>query len=294
MGALLKTASAQSLKNLLMLYPNPCLQDTWANEGSKRQDKKEIASRVAEKQDIKAIAKFGYEFLSCCRQHIYTFSHDGDISKLPEITLPNASKEHEEKEHGFFSMLYVIELKYEVTLRDPPEEETLTFLWPARLDFTKDHLLFRFVTLEKDIGSYVDGRPYSVFGKSTSEDKILQTVLEAVKGKLNLEAVDLNKGVKKLWEDGVIDSPRANFRKTNSRSSEAMNANLFIKQDSPEIYETLKGTPLLHTQFDIVNWQDLSVSKFSTEPLKGYIAFPRYSENLGDTDHVVREILRHN
>ena len=191
-------------------------------------------------------------------------------------------------------MLYVIRFEYSIVLRNPLQEAQVTFLWPLQLDFTKDHLTVRFVTLEKNIGSYVDGRSYYVDRKSTEEKAVLQALREATAPNLNLEVLDLHRGVKKLWSEGSIDSSRARYKKAYSTSSEAMDEDLLIKEHDPNLYAILMESPLYNTLFRVINLGDSSVSVFSVAPAKGYVAFSRYTNNRGDTDHVVREIIRHN
>jgi hypothetical protein len=46
----------------------------------------------------------------------------------------------------------------------------LDFLWPIRLDLTDNHVIVRFVVLEKNLSSYFD-RPYLVSGRSAAKYK---------------------------------------------------------------------------------------------------------------------------
>jgi len=147
------------------------------------------------------------------------------------------------------------------------------------------------VILEKNISTYFEGRSYYVSGKSIEEKNIIEAVGNAIEG---LEPTDLHKGVKKLWEDGVIDSPRAKFKKTLSTASEAMDEDRLIKEHNPELYEIVIESPLFNTLFYVIPDRGLEVSAFSVDPSKGLIGFPRYSDDIGDTDQLVAAILDHN
>jgi hypothetical protein len=179
-------------------------------------------------------------------------------------------------------------------LKEPLEEAKLTFLWPVRLDFTPQHLIVRFVILEKDIGSYVQGRRYYVDRRSTEEKAVLKAIEEALADDLELRPLDLHTGIKALWDKGLIDSSQARFKKAFSTAFEAMDEQLRIKEHAPDLYALIMESLLFNTIFEIVGKADLSVSTFTVDPSKGYIAFPRYSEQKGDTDYVVEEILRNN
>jgi hypothetical protein len=289
--SILKEASVQNLIRLLDLYPAASLRDQWPDiKGSKL----ETCVLITAQRDIDTITQFLDEYLGCCRQHIYVYSHNGNLRQLPEINLPDAEKELEDRGSQFIRQLHVIKFDYTVVLKEPLEEAKLTFLWPVRLDFTPQHLIVRFVILEKDIGSYVQGRRYYVDRRSTEEKAVLKAIEEALADDLELRPLDLHTGIKALWDKGLIDSSQARFKKAFSTAFEAMDEQLRIKEHAPDLYALIMESLLFNTIFEIVGKADLSVSTFTVDPSKGYIAFPRYSEQKGDTDYVVEEILRNN
>jgi len=288
----LDEASVRSLKRLLELYPVSTIRTQWPEATG---TKEELCLEIAGKRDnIDIIPTFADEYLGCCKQHIYIYSHNGKLSELPAIDLPDAEKVFEMREAEQVRMLYVIKFEYSLVLRDPLQEIKLDFLWPVRLDFTAEHLIVRFVILAKDIGSYVEGRRYYIDRRSTEEKAVLKGIEESVEGNLELDLLDLHKGIKALWDAGLIDSSQARFKKEFSTAFEAMDEKLRIKEHAPDLYALVMESLLLHTIFDIIGRNDLSVSTFTVDPSKGYIAFPRYSETKGDTDYVVGEVLKNN
>lgn len=284
--------SAQNIKRLLELFPVTSLRSQWPDVTG---TKEEICFEIAEKYGWGEAVKFVNEYLSCCKQHVYIYAHSGQIGELSAIELPDteivadSGVQNEERRQ-----LYIINFEYKVVLRDPLEEKSLNFLWPLRLDFTAKHLIARFVILEKNISSYVEGRPYYLDRKSAEEEALLEQVKRQTMGQLDLNVVDLHKGVKKLWELGLIDSSRARFKKAFSTAFEAMDEDRMIKEDAPELYALLLNSLLFNTTFQVVGKEDCSVSAFSVDPAKGSITFHRYADNVGDTDYVVREILKYN
>lgn len=284
----LEEATEQDLKRLLELFPVAVLKSKWPSISG---TKEEICFAVAGQRDFKEIKDFLVTNFSCCRQHVYVFSHSIPLISLSSINIPDGVNIFESKQDKSLSLAYITKLTFSVVLKDPLEEATLEFLWPVRLDFTERHLIVRFVILEKNIGSYFDGRQYYMDRRSTEEKVILQNLEETIVG---IQSTDLHKGVKKLWEEGFMDSPKARFKKPISTAYESMDEELGIKEHNPEVYEVLSDSILLNTLFVIPSTQNLSISTFSMEPSKGCINFPRYSEKVGDTDYVVNEILRHN
>jgi len=122
------------------------------------------------------------------------------------------------------------------------------------------------------------------------EDTVLLELLKPG----TLAATDLHKGVKKLWDDGFMDSPKAKYKKAISIASEAMDEEKGIKEYNPDLYEILQEAPLFNTLFQIPENKGCTVSVFSVDPSKGILRFPRYSEKKGDTDFVIAEILGNN
>jgi hypothetical protein len=278
--AALDTASDQDVKRLLELFPSVNLRKAWPGiKGSKE----ELCFAVAQ-QLRNEVIDFVDETFSCCKQHVYVLDQKPDepVGAPAEVAGAQAAKVVPNS-HS----LYVVRVKHRVVLRDPLEETSIDFLWPVRVEASAQHLVIRFVTLEKNLGSYFD-RPYYVGDRDVDEKDIVPPMTNG------LVPADLHKGVKKLWGDGFMDSHRTSFKKPTSRASEAMDEERGIRENNPELYALLQDTPLYNTIFTVPPEKDSTVSVFSVDPTRGYIAFPRYSDTVGDTDFVIREILKNN
>jgi hypothetical protein len=274
---ILQEATILEVKRLLELFPISKLRAAWPEaEGAKD----EIATAVSEGREHDQILDFINCNFSACKQHIYVYSSD-----KPQIPVGILAGERVFHERGGHS-LYLVKVQYRVVVRDPLENVDIDFLWPVRIETTTDSVIVRFVTLEKNLASYV-GVPHLVAGRSVDEDDIL-----AAFGKL--ERADLHKGIKALWENGFMDCSRAKYKKPKSLAWEAMDKQQGIRENNPDLYAVLKKSVLHETVFQIAKDQNNSVSMFSADPSVGYLGFPRYSETVGDTDIVVREILRRN
>jgi hypothetical protein len=277
----LEAASVQDLKRLLDLFPNANLREKWPKP---KGTKEEICFAVAEERNYRDLAAFVDETFSCCKQHVYIFTRGPDTMAFPEAVPEGAKILEAGEDHA----LYIARVKYGVVLKDPLEETSIDFLWPIRIELRPQHLVLRFVSLEKNVGSYFDRQCY-VDNRNVDEKSIVQALEEV----LAMKRTDIHKGIKKLWEDGFMDSPRAKFKKAISMASEAMDEERGIREYNRELYETMQGSVLLNTVFYIPE-EKSSVSAFMVDCSTGYLAFPRYSEKKGDTDSVIGEILRHN
>jgi hypothetical protein len=285
--SLLSRASVEDRKRLLELFPVANLREVFE---SKKTKKEEICYAEAVKTgaaQVKRIAEFVDNHLGCCKQHVYVFSHDGS-TKLPADVADGEKVLDVDGE----SALYLSRAKYVVVLRDPLEEDTLEFLWPIGVELkrvrhstAKDYMIVRFVVLEKNVSSYFD-RPAYVAGKSITEE----TVLAGVAG--GLPTADLNKGIKKLWADGYIESIRSRFKKKYSLSSETMDEERGIKEHYPDLYAIMQQSPLYTTLFE-VNDDANTIDHFSADPSRGIIGFSSYSDK-GDTDAIIGKIISNN
>ena len=276
--------STQNVKRLLELFPIGVLREVWNLKGSKE----EVCQAVAEEHAADAIINFVDTHLSCCKQHVHVFARGENAARLPATV----QGRHPVKA-GAFSALFILHAEYTVVLKDPYEDATLDFLWPVRVETTADHVVARFVVLEKNLGSYFE-RPYLLNSRSADEKDVVAELATA----LGMAPADLHAGVKKLWVENYMDSSRARYKRPKSMAFEAMDEERGIKEHDPELYERLLDSVLFASTF-VINHEherakDLTVSVVSVDPSTGYIAFPRYADRVGDTERVIREILTNN
>ena len=280
-------AAPQTLSRLLALYPVSSLKEKWP----KYKKKDEIINWAPQNVGLKEIKDFLDEYLSCCKQHVYAYSHQSDVGNLPRFRMPGSEKVLEIEDGKARRLLYVAEVEYHVVFTEPLMEDTITFLWPIRLDFAPNQLVVRFVTLEKDLRTYFGNKASATVGRSVTESMVLSHLGEAL---ANLQPLDINKGIKHLWDGDRIEGLRARYKKARSTSTEAMDAGSGIKQTYPDLYKILIKAPLFDCVFGVPKQEESSISGFSCNPTGGYLSFPTYSEKKGDTDKLVSEIFRHN
>jgi hypothetical protein len=134
----LKAASTLDLTRLLGLFPKARLKERWPEVKGTKID---LAQTLAQQRHRDELMGFVHDNLSCCRQHVYVFSHSEPLKRLPEKDLSSADRVLKvEDQHA----LYLIKVRLDVILRDPLEEDTLEFLWPFRTDIVRGYLVYRF------------------------------------------------------------------------------------------------------------------------------------------------------
>lgn len=287
--SLLNNATTEEIQRLLDMFPSSSLKQNWPDMGK---TKLEMCQNLASQRNMPTIQTFIADHILCCRQHVYICSHAVALASVPEISLPDSSliwKKYTAQEK---EQVYIMRIKYDFILTNPTQNESLSFLWPFRLTWTENSIIIRFVTLEPNVGSHFDQRDVLRPTKSIDELGIIRKINEEMEG--NLSVVDLHRGIKKLWDRDFMDALRVQYKKAHSTVTEAMDAKRGIKRAYPDLYNQLKRLTLINVWFSIPEQEDFSVTAFSARPLEGHLTFPRFSEVASHTDHVVREIIRHN
>jgi hypothetical protein len=283
---LLAEASPLTLNRLLGLYPISSLKEKWPKHGNKEDTLTWIVRNI----DLREIIAFLDGHFSCCKQHINLFTHQNDVKNLPNFRLPSAEKVADITEGDNRRLLYIAEVEYHVVFTEPLREDKITFLWPICLEFSKGLLAVRFVKMEKHASAYFE-EPSKTLSRSLSEVMVLRhlhTVLSSLK------ILDINKGIKHLWDNDKFDGVIAKFAKSASIQTESMHPGKGFKQNYPDLYRTLHSAPLGPGAFRVSKSAELSFASFSSDPTGGTISFSTYSEIQGDTDRFVAEIIKSN
>ena len=159
--------------------------------------KEDVCFSVAEREKPEDLTTFIAGNLSCCKQHVYIFDYD----EAPALTdtLPGGERVYSDRART----LYVVRTRFTLVLRNPLEEMPIDFLWPVEISLADRHMVVRFVSLEKNFSAYL-GRASYIANRSVEES----TILSALWNDLHLNSTDIHKGIKTLWENGFMDSPR--------------------------------------------------------------------------------------
>lgn len=287
--AVLSTATAEDLINLLELFPVSKIKEHWPKIKGRKED---IAKAVVGSQAPPSVVEFVDRYFSCCKQHVYVFTHDAEIKKLPAAGTPLGERVREQLGKNEGSALYLYWAEFSALLTDPYEEIRLKFLWPFRFEFTKSAAVVKSIVLEKNFSAQFGDRKYVAGQKVTDEEVLIASMLKGVE--CPLSKTDLHKGIKKLWKDYVIDCVRVSYKDPYATESTLMDEECGIREKKPALYEALLKAPLLNTKFKIKSKEFSKGSVFFAKPSEGQLSFPRYTEEEGDSDNVVREILKHN
>lgn len=278
---ILKDSSAELRRRLLELFPAANLRAFFNRKGLKEGLAAAVA-KITGPADLDQLALFVDATMRFCKQHVHIFGHDGDFV-LPE-DFSGAERVVSAADHA----LYITKRHYEVVKLDPPQNGSIDFLWPIRLDLTPKYLLVRFVVLEKDLTAYFD-RQIMVRSKTPLEESMTGSLLSSG----NVYAADLNKGIKALWAKDLIDATKLRFDMPDSADSKTMNGAKELKKTNPGVYADVRVRPLRMCTF-VGHGSHTVVGNFSVNPTEGFIGFTRYSKDGSSGDELIRQILSSN
>jgi hypothetical protein len=273
---ILQDASKDERRRLLELFPVAVLRKGFEIVGTKDNIAADVADDVGPDQ-IQKIILFVEKNLGCCKQHVYVFPDEPvpeDVFNVERVSVTDAQG------------LFLAKERYSVFVPDPLRMEQISFLWPIKVERIAGYLVVRFIVLEKNV-SALFGEAAKVTGKLLTEEGILDSW-----GLTENLRVDLNKGIKQLWQDDWMDCFRGQYKKAFSTSLEKMDGNRSIKKEYSAIYKDMMVSPI-HTSGFRISDDALKLDVFSVNPTEGTIGFPTYSQP-GDSDAIIRKILESN
>jgi hypothetical protein len=283
--ARLEHATVEQLRRLLEFFPAPKLKSEWP--GLKGQKKDDACEIIAGTGDHARIGTFLRANFAHCRQHVLLLSRQNKESD-PLAALPPSDALGEP--HGGISF-HLASVPYSVYLLDPVEEVQVNVLWPIKIEQQDEITLIRTFVLERDPTNY-SGRPLLKAVRHFDEKKLASDLVQ-----LGLPGLDVNKGVKAMWDSKAVDAPRVRYKESGSTNTVDMDDGMGLRDTKPEAYEEIVKKPLLNTNFrpqpdpeDPEKTQKI----FQANPTFGRLGFTSYSDDPGDTDAVIKAILQNN
>ena len=186
-------------------------------------------------------------------------------------------------------------INYKVTLFDPLAEDDLKFLQPLVIKIKNRILTIHFTKLEKTVSSYYpDNRAASRRSQSNHEAETLNKIISFFNTNFQTLPLDINKGVKHLWDNDHIDCRKVQWRRTSSVAMETMDEDLTFKEQYPIEYPKLITQPLSKALFKHLKEDEYLCDVFEADASKGLINIPRFPKDEKQVENVVTEILTNN
>ncbi|MDE0357247.1 MAG: hypothetical protein OXN92_05840 [Gammaproteobacteria bacterium] len=274
-------------ERLLDLFPAATIQQF--PQVREKMTKVEGIAAVAQHAALTDVREFAATMFGYLHQHVHVFhripAHDHLNVPTPFGVDPFTSTTAGQEHHYF----YLVPLIYELVLDAPLERHSVTFAWPVKVVVAPDHVRIHFTIMAKKPQAYAaDGRVVVNSTQEPTERDLL--------GEFHLDVghpLDLNRGIKALWDADVFDAPVVRYKRSRATSLEVMDEAFTVKRDDPQRYAELAGKPLYNTTFTFTG-ENACIKYFVSDPTQGRLAFRRYSFSTDCVDDVVRQILAAN
>jgi hypothetical protein len=296
-------SASELLERLLKLYPVKTLKEHFLNLDGTKQS--EIIPEIVEKHPASVIEQFAFDNIGHTKQHVYIFrlNKKFDRASFKKTDFPIAIKSegkfdsdtfYKNKFTNYVFLCFPI-IEYDVSLLNPLKQERVNFIQPTRVVVSGQNVVVQTTIMEKKLDSYFpeDRKVIDVI-KLNGEDKFISQIFKFFEKDYYIQICDLNKGVKNLWENDVVDSRYAKFKKPKSTTTETMDEEYTLKAQYPEVYKQIMAGPMNKTVFRYLRGDDKFSRIFMVDPTQGELSMAIYPENPDQIWNVINEILAGN
>lgn len=288
----------EPITRLLRLYPVKLLKNEFRTEETIPYRKKELTTYISESYSEDELYEFAVKNFNLTKQNVYLFSHHlsaTNLNQIPQNIIDNKNPyalTAQKKSRIYF---YFADLKYRIILLDPLREKKLLFKWPIKITVDDKIIIIQFVIVEKNIRFLFPKEERVIIGgRNIDENKILGYLHQSLLPYGKIDPLDINRGIKNIWEKNLIDVQFIRWKKSKSTSTEIMDEDYTLKKEYHDIYEDIILSPLFKTTFKILSEKDKFGEYFVVEPTFGKIIFPFFSDRRDNIDNVIKEILENN
>jgi hypothetical protein len=273
------------LFRLLHLFPIQTIREFFKVKGA---GKSQVADAVLQNSTTEKIKEFARSNFGLTKQHVYLFA-SADMED--DIEIFDHDPEFSDDDYAF----YLLPLRFQVLIADEPKRINLDFLWPVMISSHDKGIAVKTTVMEKDLSYYVGstGKVYNE-GQSLNDANVSKAVSDALG---NVAELDLNKGIKYLWQNDAIDALLVEWEKIKSVSRDIMHEKFLFKASYPKEWAEVMKSPINRTIFSRIGKSQLSQGfpeYFVANPSSSFLSFPTFSENNTQVENVIRTILENN
>lgn len=278
------------LIRLLESYPVDLLKFSYNKQDL---NQTHLLKEIVEENSKEQIIKYAFDHFGMLHQHVYVVELNNEIPTnwKPPLTY-FISKKVDSTGNRIFDLLFEMQYSYYDTRAK--DQDYLLFYWPVQFKVYKNFLVIKFNTKENSLKRYFN-HPIFPLAKNLNEEGILEIIKDLLPNGTTFVPTDLNKGIKKLWADDLVDAQYSQFKDSKSTSIEAMDEDNLIKATYPDKYAKMILAPIDKSIFHVrQNNGHIFIPKFKIEPKKGKFAVTRYSDNVESVNALVQEVIDNN
>jgi hypothetical protein len=282
-------SSLEINKRLVKVFSVSALKEVFnLNEYKERQA--ELVERIIETYSVAIINQTVFNNFSLLKQHVYLFDFLGTIADSWLDNHPYFhSKNKISNSHSIYNLLFPVTIEFfNKTTRNI---QNIEFIIPVQINKKNTKLIIHINILERDVSTIIGDKVISTT-RDFNDDTILNSIVQSA-NPARLTKSDLNRGIKKLWEDDEVDAFKVKFKKSKSTSMEVMDEDKLLKKDIPTVYNELIRNPLIQTTFKVLKRNNL-LNYFVVDPTKGVFYFSIYPQHHNGINDLIDLVLTNN
>ncbi|OOG19173.1 hypothetical protein BWD42_04285 [Sphingobacterium sp. CZ-UAM] len=290
----------QSINNrLLRLYPVHYIKE---NFNSEQRIQSEIVNDIIARFNDQAISEFVFNHVNITKQSIYVYNtanvyrHRNNVI-ADELGLEITSQQLVD---GVLTLGGYHSIVVEIRILDENrnyQELNLIIKQPYQVIVKGNYIVIKLTKVESNLRAYLGNTVEVLKSKKLSDDSdAINSILTYFDQNHHVRPgkADLNRGVKHLWENDIIDSREVAYRKDSSRATEIMDENSLYKEIYPEAYIETMRNPLENCTFRYLGEDENFPEHFICDATNGTLSFNIYPKNLNQINAVIDEIIRNN
>ncbi len=275
------------------MYPVDEVRSTF-NIKSRSQD--DVILGVQQANTCAAVEQFLFDNVDFTKQHIHLFqlSKRFNISNFDKNQFPfKVIKEVGKPGELILFCLPIV--NYDLVTINPYAQYTLDFYQPLKIVIKGKTLAIHFTVLEKRPDSYIPSGSLVKSERLVEEEQLKADVLNYFDAEgYGPTVLVIDKGVKDLWNNHLIDSKYVRFKKSDSTATDAMDKGRTFRKSYPAEYTALVSRPLEKTIFAYQNSDDIMCDVFVVDPSIGLISITHYPKTKNQIQNVIDTILSKN
>lgn len=260
------------------------------------QHKNHVIREILKTRKDTEVLDFVIKSLNYTKQHVYLYEL---TSGRPDLSMPimgGVEPISSDGKDGISTVKYFLERNSDIIDTSDFKPGVFINYWPVSICYSKKMIMVKITTMEHKIEEYDGVKIIDLKNKLSEADLKAGIVQDLIDSGLTFRPIDLNKGIKFLWENDLVDAKYGRYRRANSTSIEVMNENYTLKKAMPELYKEMMQSPLEKNIFAHEDGYDENnlPSHFTVEPESGIVSFTLYPPALDANDNVLNLILANN
>ncbi|MGI6339382.1 MAG: hypothetical protein ACOXZV_08410 [Bacteroidales bacterium] len=284
------------LYRLLRLYPVSVVKSNFDTDNRVQIP---MLHEIVSKIPREAINEFAVNNLGFTKQHVFIFNNPVRFHDAASHNFKPESHYVSFNNEGIKSDVYFIEQDYNLIVSEKENGNiarmVLRFRQPMVIELNINHIILKFTILERSPSSYLDDYEVLKFTRVFEDEQIVEQFVQHFRSiySADLHRLDINRGVKHLWNNNFIDAISIKYKRTASMATEVMDEDFTFKSQYPEKFNEVMLSPLRKHAFRFLINQD-DYCDFVVDPTEGMLSFNKYPTSINQIYNVITEILRYN